>query len=264
MEGGPGTLGPEGSPSLSGGLGLFSGSGGPGRAGPAAASNSSLASWLASATCAENSASTPGAFNVRSLSARSLNCPRKPKSIPNVASGQVRTLTYSRTSLAICTATSSSISVRPSNGVAGDIRSRHDAPRRHPVRRRPTHRGAGLAPGVQVERPTGRTTWTPGAKAARLCLGRRRTGWQPPQPNTTGTRTPGPCHPGRRSAPAGGIVLAGASRAHGCPTHLPPERARVRGASADGVRRGPKAGARRAGSRERPGGAERSRGCLMR
>ncbi|SDE71174.1 tyrosine-type recombinase/integrase [Streptomyces griseoaurantiacus] len=33
--------------------------------------------------------------------------------------------------------------------------------------------------GVQVERATVRTTWTPWAASARLCLGRRWTGWEP-------------------------------------------------------------------------------------
>src|SRR6476646_6458190 len=51
-------------------------------------------------------------------------------------------------------------------------------PRSHPVRRRPTHRGAGVVHGVQVERATVRTTWTPWAATARLCLGRRWTGWE--------------------------------------------------------------------------------------
>ncbi len=35
--------------------------------------------------------------------------------------------------------------------------------------------------GVQVERATVRTTWTPWAASARLCLGRRRTGWELPR-----------------------------------------------------------------------------------
>lgn len=38
-----------------------------------------------------------------------------------------------------------------------------------------------MAHGVQVERATVRTTWTPWATPARLCLGRRRTGWEPPR-----------------------------------------------------------------------------------
>ena len=38
--------------------------------------------------------------------------------------------------------------------------------------RRPTQRGAGQAAGVKMERPTGRTTLTPAAWPARLCLSR--------------------------------------------------------------------------------------------
>jgi hypothetical protein len=53
-------------------------------------------------------------------------------------------------------------------------------PRCHPVRRRPTHRGAGLPQGAKVERPTGRTTLAPRGRSARLCLGCRWSGWQPP------------------------------------------------------------------------------------
>lgn len=34
--------------------------------------------------------------------------------------------------------------------------------------------------GVQVERATARKAWTPGAASARLCLGRRQTGWELP------------------------------------------------------------------------------------
>jgi hypothetical protein len=40
--------------------------------------------------------------------------------------------------------------------------------------------------GVQVERATVRTTWTPWAASARLCLGRRRTGWELPAHATHG------------------------------------------------------------------------------
>lgn len=73
----------------------------------------------------------------------------------------------------------------------------YNPPRSHPVCRRPTHRGAGAVPGVQVERPTGRTTWTPGAVSARLCLGRRQTGWESPPPHPpAGTRPRSPRHPG--------------------------------------------------------------------
>lgn len=50
----------------------------------------------------------------------------------------------------------------------------------HPVCRRPTHRGAGVVPGVQMEHATVRTIWTPGTASARLCLGRRQTGWELP------------------------------------------------------------------------------------
>ncbi|GGQ48386.1 hypothetical protein Saso_26600 [Streptomyces asoensis] len=37
-----------------------------------------------------------------------------------------------------------------------------------------------MVQGVQVERTTVRTTWTPWAASARLCLGRRGTGWELP------------------------------------------------------------------------------------
>jgi len=47
----------------------------------------------------------------------------------------------------------------------------------HPVCRRPTHRGAGQGQGDKVERPAGRTTLSPWPWSARLCLGRRWTGW---------------------------------------------------------------------------------------
>jgi len=79
----------------------------------------------------------------------------------------------------------------------------------------PHARGAGLPRGVQVERPTGRTTWTPRGKAARLCLGRRRTGQQPlHQPCTTRSRMPAPSasepeRPRRRQCP--GTQLAPAT-----------------------------------------------------
>jgi integrase len=36
-----------------------------------------------------------------------------------------------------------------------------------------------VVPGVQVVRTVARSTWTPGAASARLCLGRRWTGWAP-------------------------------------------------------------------------------------
>lgn len=63
-------------------------------------------------------------------------------------------------------------------------------------------------PGVQVERPTGRTTWTPGAVSARLCLGRQQTGWEPPPPHPTGRLPRTEPFPSRSlSAPAGGIFF---------------------------------------------------------
>jgi hypothetical protein len=46
----------------------------------------------------------------------------------------------------------------------------------HPVRRRPTLRGADQGLGVKVELPTGRTPLTPRPWSARLVLGRWRTG----------------------------------------------------------------------------------------
>lgn len=55
--------------------------------------------------------------------------------------------------------------------------------------RRPTHRGAGQAPRVKVERPAGRTTLARGAWSARLVLGRRR---RDGQASTSATRQPRP------------------------------------------------------------------------
>jgi len=67
--------------------------------------------------------------------------------------------------------------------------------------RRPTRRGAGQASRVQVERPTGRTTWTRGAWSARLVLGRW---WGDDQPSASATPQPRPCggvHPGAPRSP---------------------------------------------------------------
>ncbi|WP_142151961.1 UTRA domain-containing protein [Streptomyces sp. SLBN-31] len=77
----------------------------------------------------------------------------------------------------------------------------------HPVRRRPTHRGAGVVQGVQVERATVRTTWTPWAASARLCLGQRWSGWEHPAHATTDPRSatappPSRCRPGRMPSSA--------------------------------------------------------------
>ncbi len=75
-------------------------------------------------------------------------------------------------------------------------------PSSHPVRRRPTHRGAGVVHGVQVERATVRTTWTPWAASARLCLGRRCTGWEHPAHATTDPQSEAaPPHPGAGRSP---------------------------------------------------------------
>lgn len=68
----------------------------------------------------------------------------------------------------------------------------------HPVRLRPTLRGAVVVQGVKVERATVRTTLTPWAATARLCLGRRWSGWEPhdARPTPAGTRERCPSHPG--------------------------------------------------------------------
>ncbi len=133
----------------------------------------------------------------------------------------------------------------------------------HPVSRRPTHRGAGVVPGVQVERATVRTTWTPGAASARLCLGRWRTGWKHPAHTTTGPQSgtappPSRCRPipRRRHPSCLWAVLAVID------SWLPALSTCGR-ASAAAAPSGPKAGARaqpEPGSA--PGGAERSRGLM--
>lgn len=62
-------------------------------------------------------------------------------------------------------------------------------------------------PGVQVERATVRTTWPPGAVSARLCLGRRQTGWESPTTTPHGRHPHTEPPPSRSlSAPAGGIL----------------------------------------------------------
>lgn len=63
-------------------------------------------------------------------------------------------------------------------------------------------------PGVQVERATVRTTWTPGAVSARLCLGLRQAGWEFPHlspPRLAPARGPLPSR--SLSAPAGGMSV---------------------------------------------------------
>lgn len=116
-------------------------------------------------------------------------------------------------------------------------------PSSHPVCRRPTRSGAGAGPGVQVERATVRTTWTPGPVSARLCLGRRQTGWEPTTHATTGRQTHVEPPPSRsRSAPAGGMMSVPVS---------PPARALPAGARRRSARSGPEAGAKAQRSRER-------------
>jgi hypothetical protein len=120
--------------------------------------------------------------------------------------------------------------------------------------------GAGVVHGVQVERATVRTTWTPWAASARLCLGRRWTGWEPPRaPRCARGRERRPLPPGAGRSPAGGIVSDQGRRMPGAPlVALAPS---ICGwASAQPGRSGPKAGAApRAEPGSPPGGAERSR-----
>lgn len=115
-----------------------------------------------------------------------------------------------------------------------------------------------MVQGVKVERATVRTTLTPWAATARLCLGRRWSGWEPHDARhaPAGTRERRPVPSRSLSAPAGGIVVKPrawfSSHAHG-PIHCGR-------ASAAAAPSGPKAGARaqpEPGSA--PGGAERSR-----
>ena len=65
--------------------------------------------------------------------------------------------------------------------------------------------GAGMVRGVQVERATVRTNWTPWVASARLCLGRWQTGWELPTPFPQPRRSPLP--PGAGRSPAEGIAL---------------------------------------------------------
>lgn len=48
----------------------------------------------------------------------------------------------------------------------------------HPVCHRPRTNRTDTAPGVQVVRPVGRSTWTPGTAPAQRVMGRRQTGWE--------------------------------------------------------------------------------------
>jgi hypothetical protein len=142
-------------------------------------------------------------------------------------------------------------------GQSLDLAQPTTLPSSHPVCRRPTHRGAGVVPGVQVERATVRTTWTPGAASARLCLGRRQTGWEPSAPATHGrhSRT-GPSAISEPERPRRRLVLSAASL-HGARPIMASVLPRCGRASASAAPSGPKAGAR---ARPEPGArpAERS------
>ena len=136
-------------------------------------------------------------------------------------------------------------------------------PSSHPVRRRPTHRGAGVVHGVQVERATVRTTWTPWAASARLCLGRWWSGWEHSAHATTCPRSgtappPSRCRPIPRRR-----HRLDRGRVGRCSAHGPSALSTCGRASAAAAPSGPKAGARaqpEPGSA--PGGAERSRGLM--
>jgi len=69
--------------------------------------------------------------------------------------------------------------------------------------RRPTYQGARQDQGAKLERPTGRMSLAPWSWCARLCLGRRRAGWQPNHPSTRTTGTSFPIL--EPEFPAGGI-----------------------------------------------------------
>jgi hypothetical protein len=136
----------------------------------------------------------------------------------------------------------------------------HHSPCFHPVRRRPTHRGAGVVHGVQVERATVRTTWTPWTASARLRLGRRWTGWKlpahaPTNPQSATAPPPSRCRPVPRRrhrldpGPRSAVIDS-----------WPPALSTCGRASAQRARSGPEAGAQRAAEPgSAPGGAERSR-----
>lgn len=119
-----------------------------------------------------------------------------------------------------------------------------------------------MVQGVKVERATVRTTLTPWAATARLCLGRRWSGWEP---TTLATLRPALANgappipeserPRRRHAlKPRTLVLVSSPRAY-------PLRARVGGGSAERAG-GMSAGAARAGKRARRSGAQP--GALMR
>lgn len=113
--------------------------------------------------------------------------------------------------------------------------------------------------GVQVERATVRTTWTPWTTPARLCLGRWQTGREPTMHATFG-RHSATAPPPSRSRP----IPRRRHRLDPCGSYgdqpMVPALFRCGRASAHPARTGPQAGAPRGvepGSP--PGGAERSR-----
>ncbi|MCI3153344.1 hypothetical protein ELQ39_16570 [Streptomyces sp. GB4-14] len=121
-----------------------------------------------------------------------------------------------------------------------------------------------MVQGVQVERATVRTTWTPWAASARLCLGRRWSGWEPPPdtPLRACRRPRCPLHPGAGRSPAGGIICDRRARC-AVLASWPPAQPTSGRASAQRGRSGPKAGAAPgAEPGSAPGGAERSRGLM--
>lgn len=95
-------------------------------------------------------------------------------------------------------------------------------PSSHPVCLRPTHRGAVVVQGVKVERATVRTTLTPWAATAWLCLGRRWSGWEPHDAHHESAGTRERCHrhpravapPPEACLEAAGLVLVSCPRAY--------------------------------------------------
>ncbi|MXQ58293.1 hypothetical protein GSE51_11860, partial [Streptomyces sp. XHT-2] len=115
----------------------------------------------------------------------------------------------------------------------------------------------------QVERATVRTTWTPWAASARLCLGRWWSGWEHPAHATTGPRSATAPPPSRcRPIPRRRHRLDGRSSCAALASWPPAQPISGR-ASAQRGRSGPKAGAAPgAEPGSAPGGAERSRGLM--
>jgi len=99
-----------------------------------------------------------------------------------------------------------------------------------------------VVPGVQVERATVRTTWTPGAASARLCLGQRWSGWKLLHAHSYGPAVAhgAPSIPVSADPPPEAVLTVGAL----CSDHLMATGlTRVGRASAQPARSAPKAGA---------------------